>query len=83
MRPVWRTAGRYDARMTRTVGNQDRTELIRDPAEALRRGRVLDAMPAATRVPRPPGVTRATHRAMNEADDARQLEMARRLNSPC
>lgn len=82
MGSVWRRVGCYDARMTRTVGRQDRTELILDPAEALRRGRVLDAMLAATRVPRPQGVTRATHRAMNQADDARQLEMARRLNAP-
>lgn len=66
--------------MTRTVGQQDRSELIRDPAEALRRGRMLDAMLGALRVPRPRGVTRATHRAMNLADDARQLDMARRLN---
>jgi len=28
------------------------------------------------------GVTRATHRVFNAIDDARQLEQARRLNSP-
>ena len=82
MRPVWRGGGCYDARMTRTVGRQDRTELILDPAEALRRGRVLDAMLAGLLPPRPRGVTRATHQAMNQADDARQLEVARRLNGP-
>lgn len=68
--------------MARTVGNQDRSELILDPAEALRRGSVLDAMLARLQLPRPPGVTRATHREMNQADDLRQLEMARRLNGP-
>ncbi len=68
--------------MTRTVGRQDRSELIPDPAEALRRGRVLDAMLASARLPWPRGVVRATHRAMNQADDARQLATARRLNQP-
>ena len=66
--------------MTRTVGNQDRCEFILDPAQALRRGRVLDAMLAAARPPKPCGVTRATHRAMNAADDQREVEIARRLN---
>ncbi|KQP49556.1 hypothetical protein ASF44_02885 [Pseudorhodoferax sp. Leaf274] len=70
------------ASMTRTVGRQDRSELILDPSEAWRRGRLLDAMLAGLRAPRPHGVTRATHREMNRADDARQLEMARRLNGP-
>jgi hypothetical protein len=68
--------------MTRTVGHRDRSELIKDPAEALRLGRVLDAMLASTLIPPPRGVVRATHRAMNLADDARQLAMARRLNRP-
>nr|WP_145549655.1 hypothetical protein [Variovorax boronicumulans] len=67
--------------MTRTVGQHERSELIRDPAEALRRGRRLDAMLGSLRVPHPPGVTRATHSAMNAADDARQLAMARLLNA--
>lgn len=67
--------------MTRTVGHQDRCELVLDPTEAWRRGRVLDAMLAELHGPRPHGVTRATHRAMNQADDARQLEIARRLNT--
>ncbi|WP_156373579.1 hypothetical protein [Pseudorhodoferax sp. Leaf267] len=68
--------------MTRTVGRQDRSELILDPAEALRRGRALDAMLAGLHAARPRGITRATHRTMNQADDARQLEIARRLNGP-
>ena len=66
--------------MTRVVGNQDRTELIFDPAEALRRGRKLDAMLADAFPSRPRGVTRATHVRMNEMDDMRALEAARRLN---
>lgn len=68
--------------MTRTVGQRDRSEMILDPAEALRRGRVLDAMLAATRLPRPHGVTRAPHNTMNRLDDERQLQAARRLNPP-
>jgi hypothetical protein len=68
--------------MTRTFGHRDRSEYTMDPAEALRRGRVLDAMLASTRIPRPRGVMRATHRVMNQMDDARQLEAARQLNAP-
>ena len=66
--------------MSRTVGHRDRSEWIPDPAEALRRGRALDAMLCGARLPRPRGVTRATHDAMNEFDDAWQLQAARRLN---
>jgi hypothetical protein len=66
--------------MTRVVGNHNRTELILDPVEALRRGRVLDGMLAGAQPRRQPGVTRATHRVMNALDDQRQLEAARRLN---
>jgi hypothetical protein len=66
--------------MTRIVGNLNRSEFILDPAEALRRGRLLDGMLAAVLPRRKPGVIRATHRAMNAMDDQRQLEAARRLN---
>ena len=71
--------------MTRVVGPRGRfeaTEPNPDPADALRRGRVLDAMLAATRVPVPRGVLRATHSALNALDDERQLLAARRLNAP-
>lgn len=78
----WQCNCGYDAPMTRIVGHRDRSELIPDPAEALRRGRMLDAWLASIRIPRLRGVIRATHRAMNQADDARQLAMARRLNQP-
>lgn len=67
--------------MTRIVGTRDRTEFILDPVQALRHGRVLDAMLASARIPWPRGVTRATHRVMNELDDRRQLQAARRLNN--
>ena len=66
--------------MTRTVGLRDRSEWILDPVEALRRGRVLDAMLDSTRMRHPRGVTRAPHPAMNRLDDALQLQAARRLN---
>jgi hypothetical protein len=67
--------------VNRTVGPRDRSELILDPAEALRRGRVLDAMIESTRLRPARGVTRATHETMNRIDDALQLQAARRLNS--
>ena len=67
--------------MTRVVGGSNRSEFILDPLEALCRGRLLDAMLASADIPRPRGVTRATHRAMNQMDDQRQVEVARRLNS--
>ena len=68
--------------MTRIVGTQNRNEFILDPVEAWHRGRVLDRMLAAARIPVDRGVTRAPHRVFNAMDDARQLEQARRLNSP-
>ena len=66
--------------MTRVVGSRNRSDLVADPAEAWRLGRRLDAMLAALRPPHPRGVLRATHRRMNELDDQRNLEAARRLN---
>lgn len=67
--------------MTHIVGQLDRSEFILDPAQALRRGRVLDSMLAGARFPRPRGVSRAIHRVMNESDDRRQVAAARRLNA--
>ena len=66
--------------MTRVVGSQDRNEFVLDPAEALRRGRVVDGMLASVLPARPRGVLRATHCRLNALDDARQVEAARRLN---
>jgi hypothetical protein len=68
--------------MTRIVGTQNRNEFILDPVEAWHRGRALDQMLAAARIPVERGVTRAPHRVFNAIDDARQFEQARRLNSP-
>jgi hypothetical protein len=67
--------------MARTVGKQERNEFILDPAQALRRGRVLDRMLAGA-VPAPGrGVLRARHCVFNELDDQRRLQAARRLNA--
>jgi hypothetical protein len=66
--------------MTRIVGSQNRSEFVRDPAEALRRGRVLDAMLRAALPPHTRGVMRAKHKVFNEMDDARALLMAQRIN---
>ena len=68
--------------MTRTVGTQNRNEFICDPQEAWHRGRILDQMLAAARLPVGRGVTRAPHHVFNQMDDLRQLEQARLLNSP-
>lgn len=67
--------------MVRTVGKQDRTEFVLDPAQALRRGRVLDRMLSSAVVPVRRGVVRAPHRVLNELDDQRRLQAARRLNA--
>ena len=68
--------------MTRIVGTQNRDEFILDPVEAWHRGRVLDQMLAATRLPIKRGVIRAPHYVFNQMDDLRQLEQARLLNGP-
>ncbi len=57
-------------------------ESVAEPAEALQRGRALDAMLAATRLPVPRGAIRASHAEMNRLDDARQLQAARRIKAP-
>lgn len=64
----------------RIVGVLDRSELELQPARAWRRARRLDALLQAAAARRPPGVTRATHAAMNLQDDVRMVESARRLN---
>jgi hypothetical protein len=66
--------------MTRIVGHSDRSEFVLEPAEALRRGRAVDALLSSARLPVRRAVIRATHRKLNELDDLRQLEAARRLN---
>lgn len=52
-----------------------------NPQEAWARGRVLDAMLPSAVVP-PRGVSRLTHAQRNALDDARMVEVARRLNTP-
>lgn len=60
----------------------DRTEIELDPAEAYRRGRVLDAMlPSALPVLRR-GIYRGTFEAFARMDEARMLQAARKLNEP-
>lgn len=66
--------------MTRMVGTQDRDEFMLDPVEAWHRGRILDRMLAGAMTPHPRGVTRGTHADFDRADEARQIEAARRLN---
>lgn len=66
--------------MTRIVGKQDRSEIILDPAEAWRRGRVLDRMLPSPLPRTRPKVLRAKHAELNRLDDARALQLARRLN---
>ena len=67
--------------MTRIVGSNNRTEFIRDPAEAWHRGRKLDQMLADASVPVLRGVRRAHHRVFNQIDDAKQLAQARLVNN--
>ena len=71
----------YHPGMARIVGNRNRSEFTQDPTQALERGKILDRMLSSTSIPRPRGVVRATHRALNQLDDQRQLEAARRLNT--
>jgi len=68
--------------MTRTVGQQQRTEFILDPVEAWHRGRQLDRMLRAAQAPVVRGVLRAPHSTFNRLDDEQRLEIARRLNRP-
>ncbi len=69
-------------RMTRIVGNQNRSEFILDPEEALCGGTELDQMWPPLLPPRPRGVMRSPHRLFNTTDDQRQLDQARLLNGP-
>jgi hypothetical protein len=66
--------------MTRTVGHQDRSDIVLDPAQALQRGRALDRLLPALLPARPRGVMRAPHHVFNRIDDERQLQIARLLN---
>ena len=72
-----------DTRAMRIVGTSraGADDASVNPQEAWARGRVLDAMlPTPVMVPR--GVSRLTHMQRNALDDARMVEVARRLNTP-
>jgi hypothetical protein len=66
--------------MNRIVGNQNRSEFILDPIEAWKRGRELDKMLKGAQPPIKRQVLRGTHAQFNAWDDARALEVARKLN---
>ncbi len=67
--------------MTRIVGNQNRSEFILNPAEALRQGAVLDQLEPQILPPRPRGEMRAKHSVFNALDDQRQLALVKFLNA--
>ena len=64
----------------KTIGNFPRDEIVIDPTEALRRGRVLDQMLISARPPLPRGVTRGTHAMFQAMDEQRMIAIARALN---
>jgi hypothetical protein len=64
----------------RIIGNQNRNEIELDPVIAYRRGRRLDLMLRAVNPVRPSGVTRGTHVEFQRLDEARMIEIARRIN---
>ena len=66
----------------RIIGNQNRNDIELDPVIAYRRGRRLDMMLRAANPVRPTGVTRGTHAEFQRLDEARMIEMARRVNDP-
>jgi hypothetical protein len=71
----------YHCEMTRTVGNLNRTEFILNPALAHRQGLKLDKLLSSADLPRLRGVTRGFHQVMNQMDDERALQIAKRLNT--
>jgi hypothetical protein len=64
----------------RIIGNQNRNEIELDPVIAYQRGRRLDLMLRAPNPVRPSGVTRGTHTYFQRLDEARMVDMARRVN---
>ena len=65
----------------RIVGNQIRSEIELDPVMAYRRARQLDLMLRAAIPARPAGITRGSHAYFQRLDEARMIEIARRVNS--
>ena len=64
----------------KTIGNLPRDEIVIDPAEALRRGRLLDQMLKSARISIPLGVTRGTHAMFQALDEQRMIVIAKKLN---
>ena len=64
----------------KTIGKFPRDEIVIDPAEALRRGRVLDQMLKSALPPIPHGVTRGTHAMFQAMDEQRMIAAAKKLN---
>ena len=64
----------------RIIGEQNRSEIELDPVAAYRRGRKLDAMLRAAMPTVLPGVTRGSHAKFQRLDEARMVEIARRIN---
>ena len=64
----------------KTIGNLPRDEIVIDPVEAMRRGRVLDRMLKSALPPVPRGVTRGTHAMFQALDEQRMIAVARKVN---
>lgn len=64
----------------RVIGSNERSEIELDPKLALERGRVLDSMLRAARPVVKRGVVRGSHAEFNRLDEARMIEVARRIN---
>jgi hypothetical protein len=66
----------------RIIGpHRRRTEIVLDPVEAYRRGRVLDTMLRSALPPIRRGIYRGTFAVFNRMDEARMLQVTRKLNS--
>jgi hypothetical protein len=66
----------------RIVGTQNRSELERDPVQAVARALVWRATDNKGTVAHPRGVFRGTHTYFEAMDAARALTQARMLNAP-
>ena len=65
----------------RIIG-KNRSKIELDPVAAFWRGRRMDLMLRAANPIRPAGVTRGSHADFQRLDEARMVEMARRVNRP-
>jgi hypothetical protein len=62
--------------------NKGQSEIVLDPREAYRRGRVLDAMLRSARPARAFGVMRGAFADFARLDETRAIQIARKLNAP-